>query len=146
MGSPASPSSPTNATPNKVSFLSSPIGWWKENSSAVKRLFKDYGGFAVGVYLSVYVCTLLLLYLIVSAKLLEGPDVNEFINSMRLKKAFIERRIEVPQEYADFATAWVLTKTTEPIRLVVTLALVPFLVRRLPASVLAVFKVKKPVH
>ena len=42
--------------------------------------------------------------------------------------------------WSDFLIAWLFTKTTEPVRLIVTLTLLPVLARRLPLSVLRFFK------
>ena len=39
----------------------------------------------------------------------------------------------------EFGTAWLLTKTTEPLRLVGTIALVPLLRRRAPLPLLRLF-------
>ena len=110
----------------------------------MKRLFKSYGYFTVATYLGVYVITLGGLYVTVKAGAVTPPDVNGWINNWRVKKALYEPQLVIPENYLDFATAWVLTKTTEPIRLVVTIALVPILVRRLPPRVLSLFGAKPP--
>lgn len=125
-------------------FYRHPIQWWWANSAQVKILFKRYGYFAVATYLGVYVLTLFGLYGVVKLGLITGPDVNAFINNWSVKKFFTDKDIEIPDGIRDFMTAWVMTKMTEPVRLVATIALVPFLVRRLPQSFLAIFKI--PPH
>lgn len=124
-----------------VSFFSSPIGWWRANNARLKVLFKRYGRLTLVTYLGVYVLTLSGLYALVRCGLVAGPDVNAFINGWFVKKAVLgDVEVHVPAAWGDFATAWVLTKTTEPLRLVATLAVVPVIVRRAPHSVLRFLK------
>jgi hypothetical protein len=47
--------------------------------------------------------------------------------------------VELPPWCFEFATAWIITKTTEPARLMAALALVPFLVKRAPLPFLRLF-------
>jgi len=48
--------------------------------------------------------------------------------------------IAISPALLDFGTAWLLTKTTEPLRLVATLALVPALRRRAPLPLLRLLR------
>ena len=105
-------------------------------------MFKQYGAFAVVTYLSVYVTTLGMLYVGVKLGLIAKPDVNTWINNWRVKKFFMDTPVDIPDSIMDFAVAWVLTKTTEPIRLVVTIAILPFLVKRLPPGARRLFRMK----
>lgn len=124
-----------------VSFFSSPWGWLMANKKRFAVLAKRFGRLTIATYLGVYVLTLGGLFVIVRAGLVSPPDVNGFINGWFVKRALVgDTEVHVPPAWADFATAWVLTKFTEPVRLVATLALVPVIARRAPASVLRFFK------
>ena len=121
-----------------------PLAWLLAQKAQLTELGTKYGYLSIATYLGVYVCTLGGIYVCVKAGAVTPPDVNTFINELSLKKALLgDGRIEVPPWGVDFATAWVLTKTTEPLRLVSTIALIPVLVRRLPPHVLAAFVRKK---
>jgi len=105
-------------------------------------MFKRFGYLAVGTYLGVYVCTLSSLYVMVSCGLIQGPDVNAFLNAWSVKKALYgPEEIRLADSALDFGVAWVLTKTTEPVRAFVTIALVPLIARRAPPAVLRFFRV-----
>jgi len=104
------------------------------------HMFKQYGYLTVATYLGVYVVTLAGLYALVRTGLVEGPDVNTFLNNWFVKKALYADEIKLSDKAVDFGMAWLLTKTTEPVRLVVTLALMPVVVRRSPAWLLRLFR------
>lgn len=111
------------------------------NKKRFAVLAKRYGWLTVATYLGVYVLTLGGLFVIVRAGLVSPPDVNGFINGWFVKRAIMgDAQVHIPPAWADFATAWVLTKFTEPVRLVATLALVPFIARRAPHAVLRFLK------
>lgn len=126
---------------------SGPIAWLLANKARMTEMAKEYGYFVIATYLGIYVIVLGGIYVLVKTKLIAGPDaegINAFINGWFIKKAILgDRVVNIPPGFADFATAWVLTKTTEPVRLVTTLAIVPSLARRLPPPVMALFGVKK---
>ena len=136
----------TEPPPPAVSFLSSPLGWWRANAARFKAAIASYGYFAVATYLGVYVTTLAGLFVLVQSGAIEGPDVNAFLNGWFVKKALWgDAPVVIPAAYGNFATAWVLTKTTEPLRLVATLALLPVAARRAPAGLLRAFRVPEAV-
>jgi hypothetical protein len=135
------------AGPPPPSLLSSPLGWWRANSARLKHMIKSYGYFAVAAYLGVYVVTLAGLYGAVKAGLIRGPEkLDEYVNNWTVKRwLFGDREFHIPPALTQFATAWVLTKTTEPVRLVVTIGILPGLVRRAPAGLLRAFRVPEGV-
>jgi Protein of unknown function (DUF1279) len=133
------------ALPPPPSFFSSPIGWLKANKAHFKDLFKRYGYLTVATYLTVYVITLAGLYGCVRLGLVQGPDVNAYVNDWMIKKALVgDKHVTVPPKLIDFATAWILTKFTEPIRLAVTIAVMPRVIRRAPPGLLKFFKAGPP--
>lgn len=135
-------SSSSSSAGASTPFYKNPIAWWKENNAKVKALFKQYGVFAVSTYLGVYVVTLFSLFGIVSAGAVQGPDINAFL-AKQGERFGIERlkTLHLSPAVSNFLTAWLLTKTTEPVRLATTIVLVPVLARKLPPSVLRFFRV-----
>ena len=125
----------------RTSFVS-PYQWWRANADRLKTMMTSYGYLTIATYLGVYVITLASLYGAVLSDVIAGPDVDSYINGWFVKKALVgDREIHVPPAFTQFATAWVLTKTTEPLRLVVTIAAVPAIVRRAPAALLRALRV-----
>lgn len=138
---PESQTSNAQSQPPSPSFLASPLGWWKSNSQQVKLLFREYGAFAIVTYLGVYVTTLGSIYGLVELGVIQNVDVNGWLNNWFIKKAIMgDEPVNIPPHMQNLMMAWVMTKLTEPARLVGTLALVPFLVKRLPPSVIAKFR------
>lgn len=118
------------------------LGYFDKVRVETRRLFVNYGWLAGGAYFGVWACTMTSVYGALELGLLPSPDVNAFLNSLSLKAALYgPEPITVPEWGKQLATAWVITKTTEPVRLFVVLGLVPVLVKRLPASVLKLFRV-----
>lgn len=125
---------------------SGPLAWWIKNKNKLKELASRYGWFPVATYLGIYVVVLSGIYVLVKVRAVQGPDaegINKFVNNWFIKRAILgDRVVTIPPGIVDFATAWVLTKTTEPVRLVATIAVVPGLARRVPAHILARFGAK----
>lgn len=118
------------------------LAFLRARKAQLGDMFSKYGYLTVSTYLGVYVLTLGTLYAAVKAKVVPVPrDVNAWLNHWAVKRALLgdAYQVHVPPWCVDFATAWVLTKTTEPLRLVTTIALVPTLVRRLPPLVVDKF-------
>lgn len=131
--------------PPPPSFFSSPIGWMKANKAHFKDLFKRYGYLTVATYLAVYVLTLAGLYGLVLLGVVKGPDVNAYVNDWTIKKLLVgDKHVSFPPRFIDFGTAWVMTKMTEPIRLAVTIAIMPRVIRRAPPALLKFFKASPP--
>lgn len=136
------PASGSSTAEGGASFLSSPMGWWRHNSSKLKSMMQSFGYLTIATYLGIYVVTLGSMYACVRVGMVQGPDVNGFINGWFVKRALLgDKDVHIPVEYTEFATAWVLTKTTEPVRLVATIAAVPVVVRRSPEALLRLLRV-----
>lgn len=130
--------------PPTPSPLFHPLAWWKANSLAVKKLFTSYGWFAVATYGGVYVGTLSTIFLLIRTGVwVPAPfDVGAYLNAWSIKKALLgDEPLNLPPALSDFLFAWLLTKTTEPVRLVVTIAAVPWLVRHAPVRLLRLLRV-----
>lgn len=106
-------------------------------------MFVSYGWFAVATYLGVYVTTLSGLFACVHFGLIGVPvDVGAYLDASSMKKALLgDAPLQLPPVASEFLFAWLLTKTTEPARLVVTIAAVPWLVRHAPAPLLRLLRV-----
>ena len=91
-----------------------------------------------------YLLTLGALYLAVRAGALGTLDVAGALAARlpaSVKDAlFGPGDIAISPALLDFGTAWLLTKTTEPLRLVATLALVPALRKRAPLPLLRLLR------
>lgn len=123
-----------------------PLAWWNANKAKLKDLASKYGWLPVATYLGVYVVVLSGMFVLVKAGVVHGPDaegISTFVNGWFVKRAVMgDAVVTIPAGFIDFATAWVLTKTTEPVRLVATIAVVPALARRLSPQLLMRFGAK----
>ena len=141
---PRPPAAPPSASPPGAATGAAPrgglVGWALKKKDAAKHMVVCYGWLFSAVYFGVYLVTLGGIYCVVASGAIAPPDVNEWINNWSLKDVlFGPKRVELPPWCFEFATAWIITKTTEPARLVASLALVPVLVRRAPLPVLRLF-------
>jgi hypothetical protein len=131
-GSPGAPPSSTGL----LAFL-------KAKKAEFQALIVRYGWFTGFTYFGVYLVTLGSVYGAVRVGLLPVPDVNAIVNDLSAKKFVMgPEPVNIPPQWRDFATAWLVTKTTEPLRLVVPIGIVPLLARRLPPGVLTMLGVK----
>lgn len=100
-----------------------------------KKLWKNYGMIAVGTYLTMYVTTLGSLFLAVDYDILNAASVgldpivaiDKFCGVVELftgNHSFPEYVREHPH-VGKFGIAWVMCKFTEPLRLGITIAVVP---------------------
>lgn len=107
------------------------------------RLLKRYGYITAATYVAVYVVSLSSVYGIVSLGIIPILDVNSFVNGLSLKKWILgDAPVDIPRWASPLVTAWIITKTTEPVRLVVTAAIMPSVIKRLPVGILRFFGVK----
>ena len=119
------------------------LAFMRAKKAEFTALVQRYGWFTGYTYFGVYLVTLGGVYSAVCAGLLPSPDVNAVINGLSAKQYLLgPEPVNIPPQWRDFATAWVITKTTEPLRLVITIVIVPILARRLPPGVLAALGVK----
>lgn len=95
--------------------------------SKIKQLMRDYGPVAIGTYGGIYVGTLGLLYGLVELDVVGAGDAISMLKSTGLNNFVDMDRIN--PRAGNFALAWILTKFTEPIRLVVALSITPSVAR-----------------
>lgn len=106
----------------------------------LRLMVKRYGATAVVTYLGVYVGTLGMLFAAVEWGVnpldygLDSGWLVEKATGMLEGYSWSEPFVEVIQKNphaGNFAVAWILTKFTEPVRMLVTIAIVPRIARAL---------------
>lgn len=101
--------------------------------SGVRALIKRYGFVAIGTYLSVYVITLSGFYCVLSSTLLDVETVTTLVNSFSnyLDKCNLDifDVEKINPKASIFTVAWLATKVTEPLRLVLSAAITPYVGR-----------------
>ena len=127
-------------------FKQAPLGsiknWWTENSGLFRQYVRNYGGLTLTFYIGMYVVVLTTLWGLVELGAVRGPDVNKWLKNSKIKTWLSpDKELEVSPHITNFLTAWLLTKTTEPVRILVTLFAIPALLRYLPMRVLQIFNI-----
>jgi len=89
----------------------------------VRELFTKYGATGVVIYIGVYLSTLFGLFLGVKSELLPAGDAIGMLR--RLGADNIINLDKINPSASNFAVAWILAKFTEPMRMLVTLAITP---------------------
>ena len=139
----AAPPSGSSSAPPPPTPPAGALAFFLAKKAEFQVLLQRYGWFTGVTYFGVYLVTLGGVYASVRAGLLPVPDVNAVLNDFSAKKALLgDAPVDIPPQWRDFATAWIYTKTTEPLRLVATIVVVPLLAKRLPPGVLAALGVK----
>lgn len=101
----------------------------------IKYMWKAYGYFAIGSYLGLYIVTLSSIYFALDFDVFKASSVGfspemavhkvceifEAVTGSQMLPGFIREHPKV----GTFAVAWVMTKFTEPLRMGITLAVVP---------------------
>ena len=118
--------------------------WLLAHKEQFSHLMRSYGYLALATYLSVYVVTLCSLWLAVLGGWIGTLDVVGAL-SARLpdwaqRAMWGGGELRLAPWLVKFFTAWLITKTTEPLRLVTTIALVPLLRRHAPTVLLRVLR------
>jgi len=112
----------SDATTQAAASSSSPKGFAK-----LRALVKEYGALGIGVYAGVYLSTLGSLFLAVDCGLLPAGDALSMLRSVGADRLFDLDKLN--PKTSNFAIAWILAKFTEPLRMLVTLAITPRLAR-----------------
>lgn len=110
-----------------------------------QETWRAYGYLFVGTYFGIYFLVLGSAYCLVRCGAIPAPDLNTWVNDSRVKKwVSPDKHLHLSKAASDFLTAWLIVKTTEPIRAAATIVAVPVMVRYLPIAVLSKLKVKIP--
>ncbi len=108
----------------------------EKKPSRMTVLLKAYGPIAIATYLGIYLVTLGVIFIIVNAN--SSMSAEEIIAKVEEKgwvsgslKTRLDNMVKgASHTWVNFAAAWILTKFTEPIRLVVTGMITPTIARR----------------
>jgi hypothetical protein len=113
----------------------------------LSALIKAYGPIAIGTYLGIYVVVLFCIFLVVNSSFgMTAEEIIAKIESWGILSESLKKRLDgmvagASPMMVNFAAAWIMTKFTEPIRLIVTGLITPsvarFLGRAPPAAVAA---------
>ena len=101
----------------------------KKPAKNVRELMKTYGPVAIGIYGTVYIGTLGLMYELVYNNVIGVGDAISLLQSTGLDQ-YVDMTL-IDKKTGDFALAWILTKFTEPIRLIGTLSITPPIARKM---------------
>lgn len=115
----------------------------------LQEVFKSYGLLALGVYFSTYFAILGTTWALVYNGSVKGPNLTEWLNkheSVKNVLAKVTRTDEVVLHplLESYLVAWLITKTTEPARVIMTVMVVPSMVRWLPLRWLRLLRVRIP--
>ncbi|KAL0485705.1 hypothetical protein AKO1_003320 [Acrasis kona] len=91
-----------------------------------KNFFKKYGFVGLAVHFSVYFLTIGIFYICLEQNWLNVGDVDKWFRSLGVDKYFNMDKLEENKKGANLALAWLLTKPTEPVRFLITMALTPY--------------------
>jgi uncharacterized membrane protein YeiB len=109
---------------------------WRLVSARLKELWTRYGWLTIITWFGMYNVVLWGIFAARRTGVFKGMEsakVQKWLNDLSLKKRFYgEEPIILSPVAIDFLVAWLLVKTTEPLRAIVIIMLVPVLVRRLP--------------
>jgi len=113
---------------------------WRWVSAQLKELWTRYGWLTVITWFGLYNAVLWSIFGARRSGVLKGmdaKDVEKWLNNLSLKKSVLgPEHVTLSPVAMDFLIAWLLVKTTEPIRAVAVILAVPVLVRRLPTWLL----------
>jgi len=99
----------------------------EKNVSKIKKLVRDYGPVGIGIYGGIYVGTLASLYALVEIDVISAKMVLAKIDSLGLNAYFDTKALN--NKAGNFALAWILTKFTEPLRLLTAITITPSIAR-----------------
>lgn len=109
----------------------------------LRHMMQVYGPIAIGTYLGIYVIVLGCIFLFVNSSFgMTAQEVIAMVEGWGILSESLKKRLDGMVEGAsplmvNFAAAWILTKFTEPLRLVIAGALTPRVARwigKAPAS------------
>jgi len=109
--------------------------------SQFKRIWNRYGFLAIGTYAALYITTLGSIFISLDLNIFDAttfgfdPEIAvlkvcDFVESLTGNRDFPGYIRQNPR-VGTFALAWIMTKVTEPLRLAITLAVLPQMARML---------------
>lgn len=98
----------------------------------VKEFVRKYGILGVVLYFGIYFANIALFYVMLESGLFKKEEIITKLKNWGMDKHFDLDKL-IAGKKTSFAIAWIMTKMTEPIRMFLTITIVPFLSRRLVA-------------
>jgi hypothetical protein len=95
----------------------------------ITKFLKEYGIPGVTVHFSLYFITWAGLYLGIDYGLIKVSDVQKLVRKVGLDKYVDMDNLENKKTATSVAIAWILTKFTQPLRIALTIAITPFIMR-----------------
>jgi hypothetical protein len=126
------PSSPASAQGALEDDTQTTTQQTKPAQGKIKAFIRRYGPVGVCTYLGIYGVTLAGFYTAFQSGLLREGDIESLIDYLGLA-TYIDVSGLNPR-LSSFALAWIVTKFTEPIRAALTVAVTPFIVRKIKGA------------
>mmetsp|Transcript_8916 Transcript_8916/g.32904 ORF Transcript_8916/g.32904 Transcript_8916/m.32904 type:complete len:290 (-) Transcript_8916:2101-2970(-) len=99
----------------------------------IKEFIKKYGFLGVLIYFAIYFANIALFFLMIEYGLFKQGDVVQKLKDWGLGKHFdVEKTLNGKK--SSLALAWILTKFTEPLRMMITVSIVPSIYRGLVSA------------
>jgi hypothetical protein len=98
-------------------------------SDKITQFLKEYGAIGVTVHFSLYFFTWACMYIAIDYGLITVDDVKKWIKKLKLDAYIDTNKLENTKRATSIALAWILTKLTQPLRIMLTIGVTPFLVR-----------------
>ena len=96
---------------------------------------QKYGTLCLVNYIALYIVVFSTIYYLVRTDVLSSPvDPNKYLKNFWLKKRLLGEN-DLPEWCIDLATSWLINKATEPVRILVVIALTPMIAGMLPDGV-----------
>lgn len=99
--------------------------------SKIKIFLKEYGIPGIIVHFSLYLLTWGGMYIGINYGLITVSNVEKLLRKIGLDKYVDMDKLENKKKATSFALAWILTKFTQPLRIALTIAITPYILKLL---------------
>jgi len=108
------------------------FGFFSKIKNSLSASFKKFGSLGILNYLILYFISFSTIFYLVKVGFLASPvDPNKYLKTYWLKKRLLGEN-DLPGWMIDLATTWLINKATEPVRILIIVAITPFIARFLP--------------
>lgn len=108
------------------------ISFFSKIKNSLSASMKRYGYLCILNYLILYIISFSTIFYLVKVGLLSSPvDPNKYLKTFWLKKRLLGEN-DLPEWMIDLATTWLINKATEPVRILIIVAITPVIARFLP--------------
>ena len=111
------------------------FGLYSKIKHTLSSQMKKFGTLCLVNYIALYIVVFSTIYYLVKTDVLSSPvDPNKYLKNFWLKKRLLGEN-DLPEWCIDLATSWLINKATEPVRILVVIALTPMIAGMLPDGV-----------